>query len=87
MTPTLPMQSGTSPTPDGNESAVPQSPNAAGKLEQEPKVRIKRTSRKSRKVWEAAPNGIDHAILLVGLGSVVLVMLFVIIRAVVASHN
>ncbi|MEZ0276203.1 MAG: hypothetical protein ACAH88_14945 [Roseimicrobium sp.] len=87
MSPTLPMHSGTSLTPDGKEPAVPQALDAAREGDPKPEVRIKRTSRKSRKVWEAAPNGIDHAILLVGLGSVVLVMLFVIIRAVLSSHN
>jgi hypothetical protein len=81
------MQSGTSPTPDGKEPAAPQSPDAGGEGTRKPEVRIKKTSRRIRKVWEPAQNGIDHAVLLVGLGFVVLVVMFAIFRMFEASHN
>jgi hypothetical protein len=42
--------------------------------------------RRSRRVVEAAPNGNDHAIILVSLGFFVVVVVFAICRVVIASH-
>jgi hypothetical protein len=89
MTPTYPVQSGSSATPEGKEPATPQSSDAPREETPKPKAEVgaRRTVRKSRKIWQPEPNGIDHAILLVGLGFVVLVMVYVIFRAIEASHR
>lgn len=92
MTHTAPMQSGPPPTPDGKDSASPKplpSPDGANKEAAPPRRKrrkIKIQPRRGKTVWEAAPNGIDHAILLVGLGIFVALVLFAIFRVTVASH-
>ncbi|QIF05759.1 hypothetical protein [Roseimicrobium sp. ORNL1] len=92
MTHTAPMQSGTTPTPDGKDPASPKSlpsPDGANKKTVRPRKRrkIKIQPRRDKTVWEAAPNGIDHAILLVGLGIFVSLVLFAIFRVMMASHQ
>jgi hypothetical protein len=85
------MQSGSSPSPDGKESSSatpPPSVDGTNKKAVRPRKRrrIKIQPRRGKTVWEAAPNGIDHAIVLLGLGIFVALVLFAIFRVVMASH-
>ena len=68
-------------TPESVSELVPAPSLSGGIQERESKA----SSRKDRRVLELAPNGNDHAILLIGLGFVVVVLLFAIFRVVVAS--
>ena len=79
------MESGPPPKPSGEALGTPQTPVPKNRVKRKKKKRL--PPRTSKTVWGAAPNGIDHAILLVGLGIFVSLVLFAIFRVIVASQQ